>query len=340
MTSRADELFAESQVAVIVPCHNEELTVGPLVAAIVRALPEARVVVVDNASADATAARARLAGAEVMTVSRRGKGNAVRAAFDHVDADVYVMMDGDGTYDPSEAPAMIRRLLAGGLDMVVGARRDVMLDAGRRGHAFGNRLFNGLFSRLFGVMFTDIFSGYRVFSRRYVQSFPALSNGFELEAEMSVHAQMLRLEVEEMPVSYGRRPEGSASKLSTHRDGLRILRTLLILTKVAKPFSFFGVLALLTLGASASLGVPVVLEFLETGLVERQPTWMLAVGLAVVSVTMFFSGVILHSIARGQIEQKMLVLRSVRNRALPTPARSVAVEQPASSPAAALPVAS
>jgi hypothetical protein len=274
-----------------------------------------------------------------MRVSRRGKGNAVRSAFDHIDADIYVMMDGDGTYDPAEAPRLVQRLVSGGLDMVVGARQGIEVDAGRVGHAFGNRLFNGLFSRLFGAEFSDIFSGYRVFSRRFVKSFPALSSGFEIEAEMSVHAQMLRLEVGEVPVSYGRRPEGSRSKLSTHRDGLRILRALLMLTKVAKPFSFFTSLALLALGLSLAAGLPVVLEFLETGLVERQPTWVLSVSLGVVAVITFFSGVILHSIARGQLEQKMLLLRGMPNLSLPLALGAGPAAKPAGAAGPAIPLA-
>ena len=313
MPDRLDLSRAEVRVAVIVPCHDEALTIGPLVAAIHAAMPWARVVVIDNASTDGTAAKALNAGAEVMKVARRGKGNAVRWAFDHVDADVYVLMDGDGTYDPAEAPFLIHQLIAGNLDMVVGARRDVTRDAGRRGHATGNRIFNQLFSRMFGAEFSDIFSGYRAFSRRYVKSFPALSSGFEIETEMSVHAQMLRLGVEEVPVSYGRRPPGSESKLSTWRDGFRILRTFLLLAKVAKPFSFFTSLSLAALALSMALGIPVVLDFLRTGLVERQPTWLLSVALAIISVNMFFSGVILHSLARGQLEQKMLILRSIPN---------------------------
>lgn len=311
MTDSLDTPAIGLDVAVIVPCFNEEITIGSLVEAIARSMPQARLVVVDNNSRDETAARARAAGAEVMRVTRQGKGNAIRAAFDRIDADVYVMLDGDGTYDPAEAPLMIQRLVANGLDMVVGARRDVTVDAGRRGHALGNLAFNALYAALFGQGYKDIFSGYRVFSRRYVKTFPATSSGFEIETEMSVHAQLLNLEVEEVPVSYGRRPSGSSSKLSTHRDGIRILAFLLLLAKEVRPFAFFASLAALCSAGALGLGLPIVLEFLRTGLVARQPTWLLAVGLAIVAMNMLFSGVILDSVARGRREQKMLILRGI-----------------------------
>ena len=317
MTDRSELPGAKVDVAVIVPCYNEEATIGPLVVKISQIMPQARIVVIDNNSDDATAMRAHAAGAEVMKVSLKGKGNAIRSAFDRIDADVYVMMDGDGTYDPGQAPALVQRLMDNGLDMVIGARQNITVDAGRRGHAAGNRMFNALYAGIFGRAYSDIFSGYRIFSRRYVKSFPAISSGFEIETEMSIHAQMLRLEVEEVPVTYGKRPSGSVSKLSTHRDGLRILGFLMLCAKEVRPFSFFASLAVASLGASLALAVPIILDFLRTGLVEKQPTWFLSVGLAIVGLNMFFAGVILDSVARGRLEQKMLILRSIPCSGLP-----------------------
>ena len=219
-------MSAAPVIAVILPCYNEEAAIAETVAGFRAALPDAIIYVYDNNSRDRTVEIARAAGAVVRSERQQGKGNVVRRMFADVDADVYVMADGDLTYDPKAAPEMVRMLLDDQLDMVVGTRQHEAADAYRGGHVFGNRLFTGLLARLFGRSFTDIFSGYRVFSRRFVKSYPVLSEGFEIETEMSVHALELRMPVGELVTAYGARPEGSASKLSTYRDGWRILKTI------------------------------------------------------------------------------------------------------------------
>lgn len=237
------------------------------------ALPAARIYVYDNNSKDLTALVARAAGAIVVREPRQGKGNVVRRMFADVEADVYLMADGDGTYAPEDAPLLINTLLTERSDMVVGTRRGVTDDAGRAGHAVGNRIFNSLYKYLFGRDFTDIFSGYRAFSRRFVKSFPAVSGGFEIETEMSVQASQLKLPVSEIALDYGRRPEGSSSKLSTYKDGAKILWMFAMLMKETQPLRFFGSFATLFLACSAALAVPVLIEYVETGLVPRMPTW-------------------------------------------------------------------
>ena len=297
---------AEPVIAVLLPCYNEERTVGAVVRGFREALPGAVIYVYDNNSSDLTALNARAAGAVVVREPRQGKGNVVRRMFADIDADIYVMADGDGTYDPHDAPHLVNTLLTERVDMVVGTRRGVTDDAGRTGHAFGNRAFNALYRFLFGRDFTDIFSGYRVFSRRYVKSFPAVSGGFEIETEMSVHASMLRIPVSEMELDYGRRPEGSQSKLSTFRDGGRILWMFAMLMKETRPARFFGALAALFLVASAGFAAPVLYEYFATGYVARVPTWMLAIGLLSLSMIMLVAGLILDSVARGRVEQKRI----------------------------------
>ncbi len=306
-----DHDFGGARIAVFLPCLNEATTIGPLVEGFRAALPGARIVVCDNRSTDATAERARAAGAEVMEVSRRGKGNVVGTAFADIEADVYVMADGDGTYDPADAPALVRRLLDERLDMVIGRREGVTENAGRAGHAFGNRLFNAIFRSIFGQGFEDILSGYRVFSRRFAKSFPALSTGFEIETELSVHALQLRLPVAEMPVRYGTRPDGSSSKLSTLHDGVRILSAFMLLMKEVKPLTFFGALSLAALFTAFAFGVPVLNEYFATGLVPRMPTWMLTVALIILAFLMFTCGLILDSVARGRLERKRLAALAV-----------------------------
>jgi glycosyltransferase involved in cell wall biosynthesis len=306
-----DRPFGGARIAVFLPCLNEELTIGPLVRSFRDALPSARIIVYDNLSTDRTAEAARAAGAEVVTVRRRGKGNVVGTAFAEIEADVYVMADGDGTYDAAEAPALVARLIDDRLDMIIGARTGVTADAGRAGHAFGNRLFNALFRAIFGDGFDDIFSGYRVFSRRFAKSFPALSTGFEIETELSVHALQLRLPVAEMPVSYGKRVEGSSSKLSTLHDGVRILSVFLLLMKEVKPLTFFSALALVVLFTSFAFGIPVLNDYFATGLVERMPTWMLTVALIILAFLLFTCGLILDSVARGRLERNRLALLAI-----------------------------
>jgi glycosyltransferase involved in cell wall biosynthesis len=306
-----DRDFSDARIAVFLPCLNEASTIGALVHGFRAALPGARICVCDNLSEDGTAQAARAAGAEVFTVPRRGKGHVVATAFAEIDADVYVMADGDATYAPEDAPALVRRLLEDRLDMVIGRREGVTRDAGRAGHAFGNRLFNAIFRSIFGEGFRDIFSGYRVFSRRFAKSFPALSTGFEIETELSVHALQLRLPVAEMPVRYGRRPEGSASKLSTLNDGTRILSAFLLLMKEVKPMTFFGAVGLIALFTAFAFGIPVLNEYFRTGLVERMPTWVLTIALTILAFLMFTCGLILDSVARGRLERKRLAALAI-----------------------------
>ena len=269
-------------------------------------LPGCVVYVYDNGSSDATAARATTAGALVRTEAVPGKGRVVRRMFAEVDADVYLMSDGDGTYDPAQAAVLVKRLVSDGLDMVVGSRAGVRADAGRAGHALGNRMFNRLYSALFGAGFTDILSGYRAFSRRFVKSFPAVSSGFEIETEMSVHASQLRLPVAEVEVSYGTRPDGSVSKLRTVADGTNILRAVLVLLKENRPLAFFGAIAGMLFTAALILGVPLAVTFTQTGLVPRLPTAVLATGLVLMGLLSGASGLILDSIAKGRLEVKRL----------------------------------
>jgi glycosyltransferase involved in cell wall biosynthesis len=294
------------RIAVILPCYNEEAAIAETVAGFRSALPGATVHVYDNNSRDRTADVARAAGAVVRTERQQGKGHVVRRMFADVDADVYVMADGDLTYDPKAAPVMVRMLVEEQLDMVVGTRQHEVAEAYRGGHVIGNRLFTGLLAQLFGRSFTDIFSGYRVFSRRFVKSFPVLSEGFEIETEMSVHALELRMPVGELVTSYGARPEGSASKLSTYRDGWRILKTIGTLYRVERPVLFYGGLAGLLLLTAIILAIPLLITYVDTGLVPRFPTAILATGLVIVAVLSFFTGLILDTVTRGRREMRRL----------------------------------
>ncbi len=298
-------------IAVLLPCYNEEAAIARTVAGFKAALPTATIYVYDNNSRDRTVEEARKAGAVVCTERMQGKGNVVRRMFADIDADVYVMADGDLTYDPSAAPAMVRQLLDEQLDMVVGTRQHEEKDAYRGGHVLGNRLFTGLLARLFGRSFTDIFSGYRAFSRRFVKSFPVLSEGFEIETEMSVHALELRMPVGEVATAYGARPEGSASKLSTYRDGWRILKTIGTLYRVERPVLFYGGLGALLLAAALLLSVDLVITYLDTGLVPRVPTAILVTGMAIVAVLSFFAGLILDTVTRGRREMRRLAYLSL-----------------------------
>jgi glycosyltransferase involved in cell wall biosynthesis len=287
---------------VLIPCYNESLTIGHVVTSFRRALPTARIYVYDNNSRDDTAMRAALAGATVFRERRQGKGNVVRRMFADIEADIYVMTDGDGTYSPEDAEDLINTLITERADMVVGTRRDVTVDAGRQGHAFGNMVFNRIYRSIFGRDFTDIFSGYRAFSRRFVKSFPAVSDGFEIETEMSVHASRLKLPVCELELDYGRRPEGSHSKLSTFRDGGKILWMFAMLMKETRPFAFYLSISSALLAASLTFMTPVVIEYLQTGLVPRMPTWILSMVLLVMSAMTFTAGLVLDSLARSRAE--------------------------------------
>ncbi|MCM2291714.1 glycosyltransferase [Allorhizobium sp. BGMRC 0089] len=301
-------------VAVLLPCYNEAATIGEVVERFRAALPGASIHVYDNNSTDGTALKAMLAGAHVFRERRQGKGHVVRRMFAEIDADIYVMADGDGTYAAKDAEELIRVLVSERADMVVGTRRGVLKDAGRQGHAVGNRLFNRLYRFLFGPGFSDIFSGYRAFSHRFVKSFPAVSGGFEIETEMSVHASRLKLPVAELELDYGRRPEGSHSKLSTLRDGAKILWMFAMLTKETRPFAFFGALATGCLGASLFFMTPVLIRYFETGLVLRLPTWVLAVALLMMSLLLLTAGLILDSLSRARADQLRLHYLSLDGR--------------------------
>jgi len=299
------------RIAVLLPCYNEEAAIVRTIEGFRAALPGAAIHVYDNNSRDRTIVLARATGVEVRSERMQGKGNVVRRMFADVDADVYVMADGDLTYDPAAAPAMVKLLIDERLDMVVGTRLHDATDAYRGGHLLGNRMFTGLLSRLFGRSFSDIFSGYRVFSRRFVKSFPVLSEGFEIETEISVHALELRMPVGEVETAYGARPEGSESKLSTFRDGWRILKTIATLYRVERPVLFYGSIGALLLVAAIILSIPLVLTYLDTGLVPRFPTAILVTGMAIVAVLCFFAGLILDTVTRGRREMRRLAYLSL-----------------------------
>ena len=296
----------QPRIAVILPCYNEEAAIAATVAGFRQALPGATVYVYDNNSRDRTREIAAQAGAVVRTERQQGKGHVVRRMFADVDADIYLMADGDLTYDPKAAPEMVDLLLAEQLDMVVGTRRHEEKEAYRGGHVLGNKLFTGILSGLFGRSFTDIFSGYRVFSRRFVKSFPVLSAGFEIETEISVHALELRMPVGEVETAYGARPEGSHSKLSTYSDGWRILRTIVTLYRMERPALFYGVIGAFLLALALVLAIPLIVTYLQTGLVPRFPTAILVTGITVIAVLSFFAGLILDTVTRGRREVRRL----------------------------------
>ena len=294
------------RVAVIIPCFNEERTIRQVIREFSEALPGAEIVVCDNNSTDRTSGTARSAGATVLFEPYQGKGNAVRRLFNDVDADVYVMIDGDATYDAAPAPAMIARLVDERLAMVSGARISDHEEAYRFGHKFGNWMLTGLVRMVFGDRFRDMLTGYRVMSRQFVKSFPALSDGFEIETELSVHSLRLHLPAIEMDTAYRARPEGSASKLNTVRDGFRILRVISRLVRDEKPLQFFSVLGALILAGAAALALPIVLTYLETGVVPRFPTLFVAVSMTVISMLSFTIGLILDTLSRGRTEARRL----------------------------------
>ncbi len=299
------------RIAVILPCYNEEAAIAKTVGEFRAALPDAAIYVYDNNSSDGTMRVAAAAGAIVRSERMQGKGHVVRRMFADVDADIYVMADGDATYDAAAAPAMVERLLGEGLDMVVGARVHEAAEAYRRGHVLGNRMMTGVLAGLFGRSFTDIFSGYRVFSRRFVKSFPALSRGFETETEISVHALELRMPVGEIETRYFARLEGSHSKLSTYRDGLRIARTIATLYRVERPMLFFGWIAVALAAVSILLAFPLALTYWQTGLVPRLPTAVLSTGLMLLAFLSGFCGLILDTVVRGRREVRRLAYLAV-----------------------------
>ncbi|WP_044559522.1 glycosyltransferase family 2 protein [Azospirillum sp. B4] len=293
-------------VAVLVPCYNEEAAIAKVVADFKAALPDATVYVYDNNSKDRTVEVARAAGAVVRTEPLQGKGNVVRRMFADIEADVYVMVDGDDTYHAASAPALIDRLVTEQLDMVNGARVTEIEAAYRPGHRFGNMLLTGLVTFIFGKRTNDMLSGYRVFSRRFVKSFPALAGGFETETELTVHALELRMPIAEVETPYKDRPPGSVSKLSTYKDGMRILWMITKLVKEERPMLFFGVAALLLALLSVILGIPIFVTYVETGLVPRLPTAVLATSLMTLAFLSLTCGLILDTVTRGRREMKRL----------------------------------
>ncbi len=305
-----------SRIAVLIPCFNEEETVAEVVSAFRKSLPAARVFVYDNASTDSTAARAREAGAFVRRVPLRGKGHVVCRMFSDVDADIYVLVDGDDTYDASAASALVQRLCDDGLDMVCAARSEAGQAAYRAGHRFGNRLLSAIVARMFHGHLEDMLTGYRVFSRRFVKTFPALSAGFEIETQLTVHALSMRIPFAEVPTPYKARPVGSQSKLHTYEDGWRILSTIVYLVKDERPLGFFTLLFVLLTSTSVGLAWPVVTEFMATGLVPRFPTAILSTGMMLLGFLCLACGMVLDSVNNGRREVKRLHFLSE-----PTPGR-------------------
>lgn len=298
------------KIVVAVPCYNEEQSVASVVRDFKSSLPEAQIFVYDNGSSDQTKREALCAGAIVRDEKRRGKGYVARRFFSDVEADIYLLVDGDGTYDASAAPKLVQTLLSEQVDMVVATRENIQENAGRQGHALGNAVFNAMYARLFGRGFTDIFSGYRVFTRRFVKSFPAASSGFELETEICAHASQMEIPMVEVPTTYRLRGANSYSKLRTIPDGLRILRTFVLLTKEMRPAMFFGGLGCCTGLLGTLLSIPIFRTYVETGLVPRFPTFIGITGLAVIATVLCTCGIILDSVSRLRIEQKRLVFLS------------------------------
>ena len=307
----ADSFPEQLRLAVLVPCYNEEAAIGAVVRDFRRALPTATVYVYDNNSSDRTREAAREAGAVVRGETLQGKGYVVRRMFADIEADVYILVDGDDTYHAASAPALVRRLLDERLDMVNGARVTEIKAAYRPGHRFGNLLLTSMVARIFGNRIGDMLSGYRVFSRRFVKSFPALSGGFEIETELTVHALELAMPVAEVATPYKDRPEGSVSKLRTFRDGWRILGTIMLLVKEERPLPFFSALFALLAVAAALLIGPGVATYLQTGLVPRFPTAILAMGLMLLGFLSLTCGLILDTVTRGRQELKRLHYLSI-----------------------------
>jgi glycosyltransferase involved in cell wall biosynthesis len=328
LSRRAARLEPLPQVAVLIPCYNEASTVGQVVAGFHAALPGAVIYVYDNNSSDRTAEIAHTAGAVVRRERLQGKGNVVRRMFGDIDADVYLLVDGDATYDAATAPAMVELLLANHLDLVNACRITAIKRAYRSGHRLGNALLTWLVGAIFGRGLTDMLSGYKVFSRRFVKSIPLLSTGFEIETELAVHALALRMPIAELQTAYKDRPQGSDSKLNTYRDGLRILRTIFLLIKEERPLSFFGFLSLLLAAISLALATPVIITFTETGLVPRLPTALLATGIMLLAFLSLSCGLILDTVTRGRKEIKRLAYLA----AVPVARASAVAPDPSSLP--------
>lgn len=294
------------RLAVLIPCYNEALTVAGVVEDFRRELPEASIFVYDNNSADQTFEEAVSAGAITRREAAQGKGHVVRRMFADIDADFYLLVDGDATYDATAAPELLKRACVDGLDMVVAARIAEAAEAYRRGHRLGNQVLTGLVIALFGRQFSDMLSGYRVFSRRFVKSFPVVSSGFEIETELTVHALQLKMPITEVQTRYFSRPEGSVSALKTYQDGVRILLFILRLVKQERPILFFGLLSVILLLLGLGFGAPVLAEYFRTHLVPRLPTAVLATGLILLSAMAFFSGLILDTVALTRMDTRRL----------------------------------
>jgi len=308
------------RIAVLIPCYNEEVAIPKVIADFRAFLPDAAVYVYDNNSRDRTVAVAREAGAAVRRETLQGKGNVVRRMFADIEADIYVLVDGDDTYDAASAPGLVRKLVDEQLDMVIGVRVETADAAYRQGHRLGNAVLTGIVRWIFGDRMSDMLSGYRVFSRRFVKSFPALSSGFETETEFTIHALDLAMPLGEVKTPYKERPAGSTSKLRTYVDGIRILRAILVLVKEERPLPFFSLVALGLLVLSLLLIAPVLMTYLATGLVPRLPTAVLATGLALLSCLSVVCGLILDSVARGRKEAKRLAYLAVPGIAATHPA--------------------
>jgi glycosyltransferase involved in cell wall biosynthesis len=308
----AGATLADYRLAVLVPCYNEVQSIAKVVADFRAALPEATVYVYDNNSTDGTVDAARQAGAVVRREAYQGKGHVVRRMFNDVEADIYVLVDGDATYDAPSAPGMIAKLIDERLDMVVAARLDRDAAAYRRGHRAGNRLLTAFVAHMFGRSFSDILSGYRAFSRRFVKSFPILSGGFEIETELTIHALELELPVGEIATPYYSRPSGSASKLSTWSDGFRILWTVLKLYRAERPLSLFGAFGVALGIISIGLAIPIFITYVQEGLVPRLPTAVLSTGLMLLAFLSIACGLILDTVTRGRRELKLIAYLALR----------------------------
>lgn len=295
-------------IAVLVPCYNEATTVASVVNDFKKSLPSARIFIFDNNSTDNTYEIAKKAGAEVRHARLKGKGNVVRRMFADIDADIYVLVDGDATYDAASAPMLVHALVDQKLDMVIGARKEESVNNNnyRKGHRFGNKLLTNSVRLIFGGTFSDMLSGYRVFSKRYVKSFPAESEGFEIETELTVHALEMRVPFTEVETPYSERPEGSESKLSTYKDGYRILKMIIRLFSNERPAQFWGYIGLAFLLVSAGLMVPVLIEYASTGQVARFPTVIVATGLIIIGFLLIMVGLILRTVTKGRDESKYL----------------------------------
>ncbi len=304
-------MLPDPRVAILIPCYNEEVAISKVVADFRARLPGATVYVYDNNSSDNTVAVARAAGAVVRTETLQGKGHVVRRMFADIEADIYLLVDGDDTYDAASAPAMVAKLMDEQLDMVIGTRRETAQDAYRLGHRLGNTVLTGLVRRVFGDRMSDMLSGYRAFSRRFVKSFPALAGGFETETEFTVHALDLSMPIGEVSTPYKERPPGSTSKLRTYSDGIRILRTIIVLVKEERPLPFFLAIAVVLLVMALLLAIPIFRDYVATGLVPKLPTAVLSTGMVLLSFLSVVCGLILDSVARGRKEMKRLAYLSI-----------------------------